>query len=69
MKAMRRTWLERLSDGLVNLLGVRCCPQCGGKMEVEHFHPPIYVVDGASGIRAKCIACGHVELLACRMGP
>ena len=69
MNARRRDWLERLSDGLVNQLGVRRCPQCGGKMEVEHFHPPVYVKDGASGIRAKCSTCGHVELLLCRNGP
>ena len=48
---------------------VRRCPQCGGKMEVEHFHPPIFVKDGASGVRARCTVCGHVEVLFCRMGP
>ena len=69
MRRGRRTWFERLSDGLMNLLGVQRCPQCGGKMEVEHFHPPIFVKDGASGARARCTVCGHVEVLFCRMGP
>ena len=68
MKARRRTLFERLSDGLVNLFGVHRCPKCGGKMEVAHFHPPIFVKGGVSGIRAKCLACGYVEVLFCRVG-
>lgn len=69
MNFERRTWLEWLSDGVTNLLGIHRCPKCGGKMEVEHFHPPIFVKDGTSGIRAKCLACGHMEVLFCRVGP
>ena len=69
MRARLITWFEQLSDGLVNMLGVHRCPKCGAKMKIEHFHPPIFVRDGTSGIRAKCTACGHVEVLFCRMGP
>jgi hypothetical protein len=68
MTIKSRTWFERLSDGLTNLLGIHRCQKCGGKMKVAHFHPPIFVKDGVSGIRAKCRACGHVEVLFCRVG-
>ena len=69
MKARRRTRLERVLDGLTKLFGIHRCPMCGGRMKVEHFHPPFFVKDGVSGIRARCLACGHVDVLFCRSGP
>ena len=64
----RKTIFERVSEVVMDAVGQDRCPVCGGKVTHEYFHPPVFVRDGASGLRKRCAACGHVEIVWCRNG-
>ena len=68
MKNRKMDFFERIMDGLATVFCAKRCKVCGGRMRFEHFHPPEFVCDGVSGMRAKCPACGHTELVSCRLG-
>ena len=67
---MRRTntVFEKVAEKLMDVIGCERCPECGGKVRHEYFHPPVFVRDGASGLRKRCTKCGHVEIVWCRGG-
>ena len=63
-----KTVFEKVSEWIMNAFGCDRCPVCGGRVRQEYFHPPVFVRDGASGIRKRCTKCGHVEIVWCRSG-
>ena len=67
---MRRanTVFEKVAEKLMDVTSRERCPECGGKVRHEYFHPPVFVRDGASGLRKRCTKCGHVEIVWCRRG-
>ena len=68
MKRRPKTIFEKVSETLMDIVGRDRCPVCGGKVKHEYFHPPIFVKDGASGLRKRCTACGHTVIVRCRSG-
>ena len=68
MRKSRTNIFERVMDGLATVFCAKRCKDCGSRMRIEHFHPPAYVTDGVSGVRARCPKCGHTELVSCRLG-
>ena len=68
MMRRTKTIFERMSEVMKDVAGRDRCPVCGGKVRHEYFHPPVFVRDGASGLRKRCTKCGHVEIVWCRGG-
>lgn len=63
-----KTVFEKVSEIMMDTFGHDRCPECGGKVKHEYFHPPMFVKDGTSGFRRRCTECGHVEIVWCRGG-
>ena len=63
-----KTIFERMSESVMDAVGRDRCPVCGGKVKHEYFQPPLFVRDGASGLRKRCAECGHTEIVWCRSG-
>ena len=68
MRKSRTKFFELVMDGLATMFSAKRCKDCGSRMRIEHFHPPVFVTDGVSGVRARCPKCGHTELVSCRLG-
>ena len=68
MMRRSKTIFERMSEMVMDITSRDRCPECGGKIKHEYFHPLVFVRDGASGLRKRCPKCGHVEIVWCRSG-